>query len=146
MRENGGIVRTSNCLKAGWGTHIFSACGSFSNIYRTHFWVRSSYWSTYFVVGDPQITVRSKICITGDPHTIVRSTLYFEDEPQNIVLSNPQFWGRSSKYCAFKTVISLKKTLRKCSEFRTKYGTNLACILVYFSYAFFIRVKSRFLS
>ena len=87
-------------------------------------WRRSSYWSTYFVAGDPQINIRSKICVAGDPHTIVRPTLYFEDDPQNIVLFKPQFWGWSSKYCTFKTVISLKKTLHKCSEFRTKYGTN----------------------
>ena len=43
-------------------------------------------------------------------------------------------------------VISLKKTLQKCSEFRTKYGTNLACIFTYFPYAFSTRAKSLFLS
>ena len=91
----------------------------------------------HWICGCPTLRLRIT-CIHFKP--------YFEHDPQNIALLNPQFWGRSSKYCTFKTVISLKKTLRKCSEFRTKYGTNLARILVYFPYAFPIRAESRFVS
>ena len=109
---------------------------------------------------DPQITARSKICVDDDPQTSYPFQIAFWGWSSNYCAFQTAFRGWSSKYytfrhlfrgdprkyCTFKTLISRKKTLRKCSEFRTKYGTNLACILVYFSYAFFIRVKSRFLS
>ena len=101
-----------------------------------------------------------KLCGEGDPQTVYPFQIVFWGWSSNYCTFQTVLWGWSSKYytvqrllwgwspkyCTFKTFISLTKTLHKCSEFRTKYGTNLACILVYFSYAFFIRAQSRFLS
>ena len=73
-----------------------------------------------------QITIwwrSSKYCVIqryfdGDPQNIVFPNVYFKGDPQTIVLLKPYFHT---------------KALRKCSEFRTKYGTSLVRILVYFS-------------
>ena len=76
------IIHTSNCLKAGWGTHIFCACGcfskiSYSNYLRSHFIfvfklfaLPLHYCDPHCIrlhIGDPQ-TTNATIGQVGDPH------------------------------------------------------------------------------
>ena len=143
---------TSNCLRAREGNpHI----------------LRLRQLLGYFLLNTPSIC---SIAIVVDPHTIYCILLGWSSNQRAFQSAlwgwsskycavQCLFWGRSSKYCtfprifwgrpskypAFKTIFPPKRTLQKCSEFRTKHGANLACILTYFSCALFTRAHSVFL-